>query len=1033
MQYIALGSVDPTDTRPYDNNYHLYGLIESATTVNLLNNGTSVGAVPATGGTPTNGYDVGGHVQPSSPTSGSGTEARYSGRIAEVIYYGTAVTAGTDREQIESYLAMKYGITLPNDYLSSTAASIYSVGAGFDNDIAAIAQDNGSALVQPRSRSINTDSIVTAGNPTGLDDGDFLFWANDDGAAAWTPTDAPANFEILSRRWRFQSTAGDVTTFDIDFDVDDAEFDVPPLTVGTTYYLVLDTNEDGNFSDETPVAMTDQGSGVWQAAGQDGNINLRQFTLATEATPPVAPGGVAGNLQLWLRADTGVMGGATVTQWDDQSGQGNDATTSSASFPALIAGILNFNPGIELEQTNSEYLTSGNSVVPLGDANFTIFVAGSARSMSDGALVDQRPPVRGPTNGIRLVHVRSGILALNTGSAGPATGSYQVDEPFLLAGDYAGGGPGEEVYFNGVPGISPTLITSRAGGAADFLIGARNIFGTIGTFADFNAGEVIVYSDRLSDTNRNSVDTYLAVKYGITLGHDYLDSNGAAIFDLAAAGIYINDIAGLGRDDASTLDQRISRSSNEGTTAGAADTADPILTVSTDTDFTSANPGTRPALTDGQYLVWGHNGVANNVVNTFTVASIPYETLGRIWRYTDTDGVGTVNIQFDVTGLTFNNTLPVLIEDNDGNLGVGSTVNPAAAVVGANTISFAADLADNTSGFFTLALQEPPEVAFALGASTVAEAVGTATVQAALTYPSNLNVTLPYTFNAASTAAGVGVDADYTDTTVGSVTITAGAGSADVQLAITSDTLLEDDETVIIDLGAATNAVNATTNQQHALTITDDDTDTANPGTLIDAPDNAGTTDGDTGTVRVTLVDTNGNPVVPGVNVTFAVASGSATLLTASGVTDVAGQYSTSTGNSVAETATYRVRFDSDGDARPDTLVANGSPASVVFSAGAADAATSTITANPTSIVASGTSTSTITVQLVDASSNNLTTGGDTVVITADVGTISGVTDNGDGTYTATLTSATTAGTATVSATVNTVTLAATATMDFFT
>lgn len=78
---------------------------------------------------------------------------------------------------------------------------------------------------------------------------------------------------------------------------------------------------------------------------------------------------------------------------------------------------------------------------------------------------------------------------------------------------------------------------------------------------------------------------------------------------------------------------------------------------------------------------------------------------------------------------------------------------------------------------------------------------------------------------------------------------------------------------------------------------------------------------------------------------------------------------------------------------------------------------TSTITANPTSIAADGTTTSTITVQLKDANGNNLTTSGGTVVLSTDLGTLGSVTDNGDGTYTATLTSATTVGTATISGT----------------
>ena len=84
--------------------------------------------------------------------------------------------------------------------------------------------------------------------------------------------------------------------------------------------------------------------------------------------------------------------------------------------------------------------------------------------------------------------------------------------------------------------------------------------------------------------------------------------------------------------------------------------------------------------------------------------------------------------------------------------------------------------------------------------------------------------------------------------------------------------------------------------------------------------------------------------------------------------------------------------------------------------AGAADAGTSAVTADPTSIEADGTSTTSITVQLKDANGNNLTAGGSAVTMSTTSGSLSSVTDEGDGTYTATLTSSTTAGTATVGA-----------------
>lgn len=81
--------------------------------------------------------------------------------------------------------------------------------------------------------------------------------------------------------------------------------------------------------------------------------------------------------------------------------------------------------------------------------------------------------------------------------------------------------------------------------------------------------------------------------------------------------------------------------------------------------------------------------------------------------------------------------------------------------------------------------------------------------------------------------------------------------------------------------------------------------------------------------------------------------------------------------------------------------------------------ATTTITASPTSIVANGTSTSTITVQAKLADGNDVPSGGATVLLQSSLGTIGAITDAGNGTYTAVLTSSMTIGTATITGSID--------------
>ncbi|NEN83766.1 hypothetical protein G3T11_15930, partial [Paenibacillus elgii] len=81
--------------------------------------------------------------------------------------------------------------------------------------------------------------------------------------------------------------------------------------------------------------------------------------------------------------------------------------------------------------------------------------------------------------------------------------------------------------------------------------------------------------------------------------------------------------------------------------------------------------------------------------------------------------------------------------------------------------------------------------------------------------------------------------------------------------------------------------------------------------------------------------------------------------------------------------------------------------ASVQFVPGAPSAATSTVDAGSATLAADGASQTTVSVKLKDAQGHALTSGGAVVAITSTLGTVSTVTDNQNGTYTATLTAPT--------------------------
>jgi len=234
----------------------------------------------------------------------------------------------------------------------------------------------------------------------------------------------------------------------------------------------------------------------------------------------------------------------------------------------------------------------------------------------------------------------------------------------------------------------------------------------------------------------------------------------------------------------------------------------------------------------------------------------------------------------------------------------------------------------------------------------------------------------------------------------GTPTISAASGPSDASGVVT---FTVKSATTGADVFTATDTTDSVTITQTAtVTFT---TGPASPATstITAAPTSITANGTSTSTITVQLKDAFGNNLTTGgATVTLATTAG-----TLGNVTDNGdGTYTaTLTSATAPGTATITGKLD-EAD-----LVDN---ATVSFAVGSASPATSTITAAPTTITADGTSTSVVTVQLKDAFGNNLTAGGATVTLATTAGTLGNVTDNGNGTYTATLTSAAAPGTATI-------------------
>jgi hypothetical protein len=109
--------------------------------------------------------------------------------------------------------------------------------------------------------------------------------------------------------------------------------------------------------------------------------------------------------------------------------------------------------------------------------------------------------------------------------------------------------------------------------------------------------EFILYEQILAEEEIAKIETYLALKYGITLQSNYCNALGKTVWDGEKDKAYCHNIAGIARDDQSTLNQKQSTSSNA--------PGELVIGINTIAPSNSGNTGQANNM---DYLVWGHNG-----------------------------------------------------------------------------------------------------------------------------------------------------------------------------------------------------------------------------------------------------------------------------------------------------------------------------------------------------------------------------------------------------------------------------------------
>ncbi|WP_460218512.1 choice-of-anchor D domain-containing protein [Psychroserpens sp. MEBiC05023] len=456
------------------------------------------------------------------------------------------------------------------------------------------------------------------------------------------------------------------------------------------------------------------GSGTDDGVAFD-NFRIEADPISALADASIAPASLTSNLRLWLKMNDGVSvtDGDPLTTWEDQAydtaldkEDAYAAATLAPTYRDNASRNINFNPVADFDHNNIEYMNGKGGF--FSQDYYVVFYSDDEIDTSTGSFSPGRQFAIGgrysddqfhedPTGlGVGSVSSRyaNEILAhtissfSNSGASAPesygrafltTTDSYQ-NHPTIVNVKTNTAGTESEIYKNGkrvdnstgISGDGSTLSFNEFSNLP-FLIGTgrSGIAGRTTSQMNGMIAEVISYTSPNSALNQQKIQSYLALKYGVTLqssstayahsNHrqndvDYIDSQGTIIWDSSANSTYNYDIAGIGRDDASILNQKQSKSQNvesDGTDAFGPTLTSGFLTMGLDDIYDTNNQhisGNPISLNDREFLVWGNNGADLDLASaTISVnmsagispaltTNVSFTAMQRVWKVVETGG-----------------------------------------------------------------------------------------------------------------------------------------------------------------------------------------------------------------------------------------------------------------------------------------------------------------------------------------------------------------------------------------------------------
>ena len=358
------------------------------------------------------------------------------------------------------------------------------------------------------------------------------------------------------------------------------------------------------------------------------------------------PGGITADFRLWLKTTRGITKtGTKVSLWEDLGTNSKDAEQPTpANQPTYLDDVtsnINFNPVLQFENdgagteqfmynvTNGFY-SHDIFIVMISDATMTsasprntIFAGVSSGNANDITGVgfgdysseflnevlsyNQDVEAGGSFNGVAEIgttYSNAGIINVRNDADPVNTQELLYNSQLLTTSSV------DDIAYDNVGYVGPSPDFTVFG--TEFWIGKN--FDQQGSL-NGRVAEIFTFAERVTDTGRQKIESYLAIKYGITLGSsneaqkNYINSFDNLIWDISANSGYNYDVAGIGRDSISDLNQKQSKTINSvnGVTIGLGGI------------YATNSANSNEFEDDGDFLVWGNNNGALSGTNTNTI------------------------------------------------------------------------------------------------------------------------------------------------------------------------------------------------------------------------------------------------------------------------------------------------------------------------------------------------------------------------------------------------------------------------------